>query len=420
VTDKKSVLRRNKAVASGLMIAAGILFVIARYQKGSGNWEWVAAFAEAAMIGALADWFAVVALFRHPLGIPIPHTAIVPNKKNAIADSLAEFIRDKFLATEALVTKLKAFNPADRLAGYLSRKDNAAGVAAGLTRVAAESLDFLDDSRVRSMLLDAVTSRVEKIDLSSTVGQLLEFLMKDNRHQGVLDEVLRRIAGWTELPESQEKITVAIDRWASNEYPLISRMIPNRDQFLKGAGEKIAKRINGYIQEVNADPNHELRQTFSTAVNELIEKLRNDPLTRGKIEAIKLEIMSNAPLATYIDSLWSDLKTWLRSDLTSQDSKIREKLAGAVVSFAGALAKSSDLRESINDHLENIVRNHADGLRTGFVKHVSGTIKQWEDDDFVSEIEMSIGSDLQFIRMNGTLVGGLIGLLIHAVSLLIG
>lgn len=418
--DKRSTLRRNKAIAGGLMIGAGILFVIARCQRGSGYWEWVAAFSEAAMIGALADWFAVVALFRHPLGVPIPHTAIVPNKKNAIADSLAEFIRDKFLATEALVGKLKAFNPADRLARYLSDRDHAAGVASGITRVAAESLDFLDDSRVRSMLLNAITSRLEKIDLSSTVGQLLEFLMKGNRHQGVLDEVLRRIACWTELPESQEKIALAIDRWASNEYPLLSRMIPNRDQFLRGAGEKIARRIHGYIQDVSNDPHHELRVTFTTAVTELVEKLYSDPVTRERIDTIKQELLNNAPLAGYLDGLWHDLKTWLRSDLSSPDSKIREKLSGAVVSFSGALATSSDLRESINDHLETIVRNHAEGLRTGFVKHVSGTIKKWDDNDFVNEIEMSIGSDLQFIRMNGTLVGGLIGLFIHALSLLIG
>jgi len=150
---RKKTLVRNKAIAGGLMVGAALLFVIARSQKGSGIWEWVAAFSEAAMVGALADWFAVVALFRHPLGVPIPHTAIVPNKKEAIAESLAEFIRDKFLATEALLAKIRELNPARRLSVYLMTPQHADGLAEGLTRVLFESIDFIDDDRVRKILM---------------------------------------------------------------------------------------------------------------------------------------------------------------------------------------------------------------------------------------------------------------------------
>jgi uncharacterized membrane-anchored protein YjiN (DUF445 family) len=420
VDHKRRILRRNKTIAGGLMIVAAILFVIARLHKGLGYWEWVSAFSEAAMIGALADWFAVVALFRHPLGIPIPHTAIVPNKKNTIADSLAHFIRDKFLATEALVAKLRGLNPAERLSGFLSSDKNADAVAAGLTRILSESLDFIDDDRVRKMLNSVINHKLEKVDLSTSVGQLLDFLRKDNRHQSVLDEILKRVAEWTEIPESQNKIASAIDKWANNEYPLISRMIPNRDQFMQGAGEKIAKRINAFIQEVNADPEHELRHTFDKSVTDLVYRLKNDDNLRGRIEAVKQEIINNPPFSDYINALWRDLKNWLREDLDRHNSTIRNKISDAAKGFGKTLAKSAELKDSINEHLEMIVRNYADGLRTGFVKHISGTIKQWEDDDFVSEIELSIGSDLQFIRMNGTLVGGMIGLLIHAVSLLMG
>ncbi len=420
VENKRRILRRNKAIAGGLMVVAAILFVIAHLQKGLGYWEWVSAFSEAAMIGALADWFAVVALFRHPMGVPIPHTAIVPNKKNAIADSLAHFIRDKFLATEALVSKLRGLNPAQRLSDYLSLDKNADAAAAALTRILSESLDFINDERVRKMLSAVINNRVEKIDLSTSAGQLLDFLRKDNRHQSVLDEILKKVAEWTEIPESQGKIASAIDKWANNEYPLLSRMIPNRDQFLQGAGEKIAKRINAFIQEVNADPEHELRNTFDKSVTDLVYRLKNDDNLRGRIEAFKHELVENPTYNEYVNALWSDLKNWLREDLDRQDSTIRTRISDAAKGFGKTLSKSDDLKNSINEHLEMIVRNYADGLRSGFVKHISGTIKQWEDDDFVSEIELSIGSDLQFIRMNGTLVGGMIGLLIHSVSILIG
>ncbi|MDD2318754.1 MAG: DUF445 domain-containing protein [Geobacteraceae bacterium] len=418
--NKRRILRRNKAIAGGLMIAAAILFVIARFQQGIGYWEWVSAFSEAAMIGALADWFAVVALFRHPLGVPIPHTAIIPNKKNTIADSLAEFIRDKFLATDALISKLRGLNSAERISTFLSSEKNAGSVASGVSRVLVDSLGFIDDSRVRKIIHAAINNRIEKLDLATTAAQILDFLRKENRHQNVLDDVLRRFAAWLALPESQSKIATAIDKWINNEYPMLSRMIPNRDQFMQGAGEKIANRLNTFIQEVNADPNHELRSRFDETLNEFTEKLRHNEALRDRIASIKQDIITNPALSEYINSLWCDLKTWLQDDLGNQDSKIREKLANTAMALGRTLSKSQDLKDSINDHLEMMVRNYADNLRMGFARHISGTIRQWNDEDFVSEIELSIGSDLQFIRMNGTLVGGMIGLIIHAISLMLG
>lgn len=416
--NKRRILKKNKAIAGSMMIVAALLFVIARFQGGTGAWEWVSAFAEAAMIGALADWFAVVALFRHPLGVPIPHTAIIPSKKQAIADSLAEFIQDKFLATDALVSKLRGLNPAARLAGYLSSEKNAATVASGVTRVIGDSLGVIDDERVRKILHSAVNNRIEKADMAGFAGNILEFLRKDNRHQGVLDEVLKKFGAWLSIPESQDKIAGAIDKWVNTEYPLLGRMIPNREVFMKGAGEKIAARLNAFLAEVNADPDHELRSKFDETVTELIQRLKTDNDLRGKIEAVKQQVIANPAVANYVGTLWQDLKTWVHQDLEREDSRIREKLCHMAAALGRSLSNSAEMKESLNEHLENMVRKYADGLRSGFAKHVSGTIKQWEDQDFIDEIELSIGSDLQFIRMNGTLVGGMIGLLLHAISLL--
>jgi uncharacterized membrane-anchored protein YjiN (DUF445 family) len=415
--QKRRALRNNKALALAMMVCAGILFVIARLHQEHGAWQWVGAFSEAAMIGALADWFAVVALFRHPLGIPIPHTAIIPGKKDAIAESLAEFIRDKFLATEALVSKIRKLNPAEHLTTYLVSGKNAAGLAQGITRVISDSLDFIDDERVRTIMLAAINNRIGKIDFPSSLGSILDVLRTNNRHQAVLDELLGKVAAWLALPESHDKIARAIDTWCSTEYPLLVKFIPNREQFAKGAGEKIAGRINSFIQAVNADSGHELREHFDRAVSEFAARLRNDGELRDSMETMKQNLMDNLKLSDYIRNLCADLEAWVRNDLELPQSRIREHLAAAAVGLGNTLAKSADLKDSINQHLEMVVRKYADDLRRGFSKHVSGTIKQWEDDDFVGEIELSIGSDLQFIRMNGTLVGGLIGLLLHAISL---
>lgn len=417
---RKSVLARNKAIAGGLMVSAAVLFVIARSQGGNGVWQWVSAFSEAAMVGALADWFAVVALFQHPLGVPIPHTAIIPSKKETIAESLAEFIRDKFLATESLLSKLRELNPAERLSAYLMSRDNADVLALGLTRILSETIDFIDDERVRKILLAALHDRIEKIDLATSIGHLLETLMRNNRHQAVLDGLLERVSAWIATAEAQERLALGIDTWLNTDYPLLSKFIPNRDQFTKGVGEKVARKIDQFLQEVVDDPGHELRCRFDRAVGEFSQRLRHDDDLRARIEEIKRETVNNEQLARYVSGLAGDLKAWLVDDLGRSDSRVRVSIAEAAMALGATLSRNRELTDSINEHLETIVVNYSDKLRDLVTRHVSGTVKQWKEDDFVSEIELAIGSDLQFIRMNGTLVGGVIGLLLHAVSLLIG
>ncbi len=417
--NRKRLLIRNKTIATGLMIGAAILFVVARLQKGHGAWEWIAAFAEAAMVGALADWFAVVALFRHPLGVPIPHTAIIKNKKDVIAGNLASFIRDKFLASDTLIAKLRAYNPAEHLADYLMSRENAAGLAKGLTRLCADSLGFLEDERVQQQLRAALNSRIEAFDISTSAGQVLETLRKDNRHQTVLDDLLKRCAGWLAGEEAQVKLARAIEDMAAKEYPLLMAFMPNKDQFARVAGEKIVKRINAYIQEVNADPAHEVRYRFDTAVTGFIARLKTDRVLRDKVETIKRDVIHNQAITGYAQSIASDLKNWLNHDLQQPQSQVQERLAAAVAGLGTTLSHNRGLKDSLNEHLETLVLHYGDTLRTAIAGHISGTMQQWESEDYTNEIELSIGSDLQFIRMNGTLVGGVIGLLLHAIALLL-
>jgi uncharacterized membrane-anchored protein YjiN (DUF445 family) len=401
------------------MAGAAILFVIARAQKDIGAWEWIAAFAEAAMVGALADWFAVVALFRHPLGIPIPHTAIIKNKKDTIAVNLADFIRDKFLAPETLIGKLRGINPAEHFAAYLMSSNNAHNLAKGLTRVISDSMGFIDDDRVQRILQSVLNDRIVNFDLSSSAAKLLDTLRKDNRHQIVLDEMLNRFAGWLATPEAQASLTSSIDNMITKDYPLLSHFIPNREQFSQGAGEKIVRRINEYIHNVNTDPAHELRHKFDNSVTGFISKLKEDDVLRTKIDAIKLEAMQNPILSDYAKNLGNDLKIWLNNDLKQPYSKIQGKIAEIVSGIGNTLSINQELKASLNEHLEMLVISYGDSVRTAIAKHIYETLQMWENDDYVNEIELSIGSDLQFIRMNGTLVGGLIGLMLHAISLML-
>ncbi|MDZ4185891.1 MAG: DUF445 domain-containing protein [Desulfuromonadales bacterium] len=416
---RRQTLNRNKAIATGLMVGAALLFIIARSRHELGVWEWVGAFAEAAMIGAFADWFAVVALFRHPMGLPIPHTAIIKNKKGAIAGNLADFIRDKFLAPAALTAKLRAYNPAERLSSYLLETRNAELLAQGMSRVLAESLDFLDDERVQKVVRSALSERIEKFDLSTAAGLILDTLRNKNRHQVVLDDLLGRGAAWISTPEAQASLAQTIDKLIKKEYPMLSVFIPNRDQFAQGAGEKIVRQLNEYLQEVSADPEHKLRQAFDRAVGEFILRLQSDAGLRAQIEAIKREAVHNDQIATYVQSLAGDLKEWLSQDLQRPDSRVRQKSAAAISGMAGALATDQGLQDSLNEHLEKLMMTYGEPLRSAIAKHITETMQAWETEAFVNEIELSIGSDLQFIRMNGTLVGGLIGLVLHAIGLLL-
>ncbi|MBJ6750666.1 DUF445 domain-containing protein [Geomonas anaerohicana] len=417
---RQAALTKNKTIAGTLLVGAALLFIVARLNHGTGAWGWIAAFAEAAMVGALADWFAVVALFRHPLGLPIPHTAIVAEKKESIADNMGRFIQEKFLATEVLVERMRQFDPARHLCNYLLSRDNAEGLARGITRVISESIEFLEDERVSKVVSAALADRIDRFDAATSAGNLLESLRKENRHQAVLDELLKRLGGWLATPQSQEKVAQALDNWVDTEFPLLSKFIPNRPQFSRNAGEKIVGKVSAFLDAVNADQSHELRHEFDRVVGDFILKLKEDDGMRAKVAQLKQELVNNQQLADYAKGLVSDLKYWVVQDLGQDYSNIQRKIADAAVALGNTLSRSGELSDSINEHLEDVVRRYAGDLRSGLAKHISGTVKEWENEEFINEIELSIGSDLQFIRMNGTLVGGMIGILLHAASLLLG
>ncbi|MES2934533.1 MAG: DUF445 domain-containing protein [Pseudomonadota bacterium] len=415
--DKQQQLRNMKRFATALLVAVTALFLLAHTQQGAGPWAWVAAFAEAAMIGALADWFAVVALFKHPLGLPIPHTAIIPQNKVRIADNLAIFVRDKFLATDTLVEKIRGFDPAQKIASWLSHGSNAELFADKILAMVLNGLDFIDDVRVQNALRGAVQQRLQELDLGQTIGNLLGILTEDGRHQMLLNEALRKLATALDNPDTQKALAGMILEVSGREYPSLLQMlgmVTNVDEFSLKISTSLVNSINRWLHDIGDDPTHPRRKQFDEVVEEFLERLKNDPSFHEKINGWKSQLLASPEVAQYIDGLWVQLKNWLRNDLANDDSTLRTKIADGTRHMGQWLVDNPALRDSINDHMADAARGLASDLRDTIALHIANTVKQWEDRELVRELELSVGSDLQFIRVNGTLVGGLIGLLLHA------
>ncbi|MBC7405285.1 MAG: DUF445 domain-containing protein [Cytophaga sp.] len=418
--DKLQQLKNMKRFATGMLILVAGLFIFARAQQSIGIWAWVAAFAEAAMIGALADWFAVVALFKRPMGLPIPHTAIIPQNKVRIADNLATFVRDKFLATDTLVEKIRNFDPAQKIASWLSVPVNAELFADKIVTMLVNGLDFIDDARVQAALQKMIQHNVQQMNLGQTVGNLLGILTQDNRHQLLLNEALKKLAMALDDPDTQKTLATMILEVSGREYPSLLQMlgmVTNTDEFSLKISNSLVMSINRWLHDIGDDPHHPRRKQFDDVVEEFLERMKNDPIFHQKINSWKDQLLASPEAAHYIDGLWTQFKNWLRIDFAKNDSSLREKIVSGAQRTGQWLAENPALRDSINDHMADAARSMAIDLRDTITQHISSTVKQWDDSELVRELELSVGSDLQYIRINGTVVGGLIGVALHAMVL---
>ena len=422
LTNKLQQLNNMKRLATVLLIFVTSLFIFARMHHAIGVWAWVSAFAEAAMIGALADWFAVVALFKRPLGLPIPHTAIIPQNKARIAENLAIFIRDKFLATDTLLEKIRSFDPAQKIASWLSIRSNSDILTEKIMAMLVNGLDFLDDARVQTALRQAVQHNLKQIDLGKTLGELLGILTEDGRHQLLLNDALKKIAAALDDPETQKALAGMIIEVSGREYPSLLQMlgmVANTDEFSLKIANSLVASINRWLHDIGDDPSHPRRKQFDDVVQEFLDRMKNDPAFHQKINDWKAQLLASPEAAQYIDGIWAQLKNWLRDDLSKTDSALREKIAQGAMQMGMWLVDNPALRNSINDHMADAARSLAIDMRETIAHHIANTVKQWDDVELVRELELSVGSDLQYIRLNGTVVGGLIGLLLHALTLLV-
>jgi uncharacterized membrane-anchored protein YjiN (DUF445 family) len=413
---KEAELRKSKQLALSFFLGAAALFVISLFLAPSWPAELLKAFAEAAMVGALADWFAVVALFRR---VPIPivgrHTEIIPANKDKIADNLALFVRDKFLDTESIVGLIRRHDPALMVADWLVKPANTERMGGYLVKMASWVLDFIEDAAVQKFIGKAVHTMVKSVDLSKSAGTILESLTKGGRHQELLDEGIDQLAKLLANEQTQDFIAQGIVDWLREEYAFIERMLPSELIGRKGADIAV-KLAAGILDKVSEDRGHPLRQRFDAFAHDFIERLKSDPAFAQKGEEIKAYLLGDETLNGYLRSLWDDLKAWLKADLARDDSVLRQRIVATGAWIGKVLSEDRQLRASLNENLELASRGAAPEFAGFLTRHIADTVKNWDSREMSAQIELNIGKDLQFIRINGTVVGGMIGVVLYVLS----
>lgn len=416
-------LKRLKALALGLLMAMLSGFLISHWQGGQGGWAWVAAFCEAAAIGALADWFAVTALFRRPLGLAIPHTAIIPANKDRIAESLGDFISHHFLRPEMLTARLAEQDLAARLGDWLSEPERARKVATLARTWAIQGLAFLDEESVRKELHAYVAGQLQRWNGAGAVGDLLVRLTEGDRHQAVLDDGLL----WLGRRLNHDKVKARASRLIVGHlranWPRLSSalgLFRPLDSLGDGLAERLASEILAELQAILVDPEHRVRQDYEVLLAGYIQRLRFDPALGAWVARLKQGMVDHPALRDYVEGLWTHLQASLRKDLERDDSALVGHLQRQLEALGRSLASNPELRAALNHHLLDGMAGMSNDLGGDLARHIARTVKAWPDDFLVAQVEVGIGRDLQFIRFNGTLVGGLIGLALHAMTTWMG
>ncbi len=406
-----------RAVALGLLVLAVIGLVVSELMGGKGAWGWVGAFCEASAVGALADWFAVSALFRRPLGLPIPHTAVIPSNKVRIADNLAEFVRDQFLDPAALLAKLSVLNPAARLGDWLAQGENVRKVSGPARVLALQGLDLLDEQAVRSAIQDFLIAKVRAWDAATTGGDVLDLMTRDGRHHELLDGALVKLAEYLQDPEHKREVAQLMVGFGRKEWPKIMKVvnvIKSVDDLADDFSERLATTLIDEMAKALSSPEHALRVKYEAWLATFMARLKTDPALRQQINDIKDDLVAQPVVLDYVNGLWTQVRDAIKRDLGRDDSALARHLERGLVALGRQLGEDPSLREAINTHVLSAAETLAGTLRTGVTTHIAQTVKSWDDGQLVQQIELNIGRDLQFIRINGTLVGGAIGLVLHA------
>jgi uncharacterized membrane-anchored protein YjiN (DUF445 family) len=406
---RRAQLARMRWRATGLLVAVTAVFLALQLWAGDAGWVGYAeAMVEAAMVGGLADWFAVVALFRHPLGIPIPHTAVIPERKDQFGETLGDFVQTSFLTPDIIVERVRTARVVPRLAAWLAEPANAQRLARHLAEATVTAADLLRDDEVHKALEEVARRRIETTPLAPLAGKALEVMTEDGRHHELLDVMLR-----------------ALDRFLTdNRDSLRERFGDESPWWLPEAAEdRIFERLldgaRHVLSEVAGNPQHELRRDFDVRVRRLVMDLQRSPAMRARGEELKQELLAQPELRAWVAGVWSDVKAGLRAQAADPDSELRRRLAETLVALGQRLRDDPALAERVEHAVETGVRYVADQFSDEIAAMVSGTVSRWDGRETADRLELLLGPDLQFIRINGTVVGGLAGLLIHAVGQLL-
>lgn len=391
-----------RRIATGLLLLMAVVFVIARllHERHPGV-AYIGAFAEAAMVGAIADWFAVTALFRHPLGIPIPHTAIIPSNKERIGENLGNFLEHNFMSYEVVHGELERIDFAGSAAAWLDNPANARAVAAQLTSAVPALLRMVEDKDAALLLRDALAGALKDVKLAPILSQLLSVLVAGRQHHVMLEKILGIVADALDQhrPYIRQKVHEHSPKW-------MPRVID----------EKFYERLMAGVQDMLTDvqsEDSEWRTRFQNATEELIAKLATSPEYEEKLRDLLDSSLGHPLFRSYVGEVWDDVRQRLLADTSSPDSKIAAHVEQALRAFAAALGRNHAVQVKLNDWLRTFAAETIVAKRELIVDLVRRVIRSWDADTLARKFELHVGRDLQYIRINGTIVGGLVGLLLH-------
>ncbi|MEI4505405.1 DUF445 domain-containing protein [Sphingopyxis sp. CCNWLW253] len=400
-----------RVVATGLLVVMAFVFIGAKYfQEIHPAIGFVRAFAEAAMVGGLADWFAVTALFRHPMGLPIPHTAIIPRNKNRIGDTLARFLLNNFLLPRLIARKMQTVDVAGAVGKFLSEPGEGGGrLRLGASRIIADGLGALDQQRLGGIVKSAIADRLRELDVAPLLGQALQAALAEGRHQPLLDAMVKWGSKTLEL----------------NEH-LIHQMVHDNSNAIvrfTGLDESISNRIvaglSKLLSEMAVDETHPLRIRVEEGLAKMALDLQHDPEVKAKVAKVRDELLENKAVKRWLDGLWEQGRTALLKAARNPDTMLAGRIGELVTQFGAMLGEDAGIKRTLNRYARRAVVGVVDSYGETALRLVSDTIRGWDAKTITDRLENAVGDDLQYIRINGTLVGGLVGVLIHTVDVLI-
>ncbi len=405
-------LRRIKALATLVLAGTLALFVAAKALLNvHPAFGFIAAFAEAATIGGLADWYAVVALFRRPLGLPIPHTAIIQSNQHRIADKLGEFIEVHFLEAAPVEAKLRQVDFASFIADWLGDEKRSADLARFILRLLPEALTASETSGLNSFIGRRILSQIQSIDLAPLVAGTLHTFVNEGRHRGFLDELLLAVHETLNRPETMDAIRQKI----RGELPTLLKLY-RADTYLM---KKIAASATAFFDEVRTNPDHPFRGEFDHLVLSFIDRLEGQPQFAERLDALKHDLLARPELGELTQHLWSNVKDFVDRNATGESEVLQHHLTSLLVKAGHQLAADSEMRAEINNGLVVVLRSLIADQKSGVSSFISDQVKAWDMGQLISLIEINVGKDLQYIRFNGSLIGGLTGLALYIAEYLL-
>ncbi|MFY7815798.1 MAG: DUF445 domain-containing protein [Chryseobacterium taeanense] len=405
---KRKQLRKYKAFATGLFLLMAIIFIATTLLQKNINSHWIGyvrAFSEAAMVGALADWFAVTALFRHPLGLPIPHTNLIENSKQRLGDNLGSFVVNNFLSSQNIRPYIQKLKISGFVGEWLGKEKNQEVVIRNISDIVLDILNKLDDSSVSQFITKKVQEMTVDIKLNKIVGNGISYIIEKNDHQRIVTNLSSQIKNY--IIENDEMIK---ERVKKGSYTFIPSFVDNK------IADKIAVGLSDFFKEIEEDPQHEIRALITQKIHEFSIDLKEDPKWDEEFTSIKNDLLKGNKIEEYSIDIWASIKNNLKNELQEEQSALKIYLSRNINEFSENLKTDENLQNKIDEWVRVTAYKYILKNTHLFGNLISSTVGNWQGKELSEKLELEVGKDLQFIRVNGTLVGGLVGLIIYTIA----